>query len=103
MGNVAAQGTQTLVGLWNSATLRLTFHTLPPSPLKDGSGGPPMAWVPLLIPTSAAAMAFDFTVAGDPMDNVIGCGLGTNNLFSLEAKYVPTNGLSASRLMDVSS
>ncbi len=102
-GSVAAQGAQTLVGLWNSASLQLTFHTLPPSPLKDGSGGPPMAWVPLVIPTNVAAMAFDFTVAGDPVDDVIVCGLGTNNLFSLEAKYVPTNGVSASRLIDVTA
>lgn len=103
VGSVAAQGAQTLVGLWNSASLRLTFHTLPPSPLKDGSGGPPMAWVPLMIPTNAAAMAFDFTVAGDPVDDVIVCGLGTNNLFSLQAKFVPTNGVSASRLIDVTA
>ena len=48
-------------------------------------------------------MAFDFTVEGNPMDDVLVCGVGTNNLFSLEAKYIPTNTMSASRLIDVSA
>ena len=29
------------------------------------------------------------------------CGIGTNNLFTLEAKYIPTNTVSSSRLIDV--
>jgi hypothetical protein len=103
VGNVAAQGAQTLISLWNSATLRLTFHTTPPPRFKVGGGNVPMAWVPLQIPANAATMAFDFTVAGDPVGDVLVCGLGTNNLFSLEAKYVPTNGISASRLIDMSA
>ena len=55
------------------------------------------------IPANATAMAFDFTVEGHPMDDVLVCGVGTNNLFSLEAKYIPTNTMSASRLIDVSA
>jgi hypothetical protein len=62
-----------------------------------------MVWVPVLIPSSAVVAAFDFTVAGDPVDDVIVCGIGTNNLFSIQAKFVPTNGISASRLIDVSA
>jgi len=61
-----------------------------------------MVWVPVLIPSGAVVAAFDFTVAGDPVDDVIVCGIGTNNLFSIQAKFVPTNGISASRLIDVS-
>src|ERR1035437_2768029 len=48
-------------------------------------------------------MAFDFTGGGNPMDEGLVCGVGTNNLFSLEAKYIPTNTMSASRLIDVST
>jgi hypothetical protein len=110
----ALQGGQALVNLFDSAVLRLTFHTVPPSPpgpLKgphplDGGGNsnsPPMAWLPIAFPAGATAMAFDFTVAGDPVDDVLVCGIGTNNLFTLEAKYIPTNAISASRLIDVSA
>lgn len=76
-----------------------------PRPQDDGPGGSntePMVWVPVLIPSGAVVAAFDFTVAGDPVDDVIVCGIGTNNLFSIQAKFVPTNGISASRLIDVS-
>ena len=99
----------------DSAVLRLTFQTSPttspgpqfrglsPRPLDGNAGAAPMAWLPLAVASSAVAMAFDFTVAGDPVDDVVVCGIGTNNLFSLQAKFVPTNGVSASRLMDVSA
>ena len=115
-GNAALQGGQTLVNLYNSGVLRLTLHTRPasvqrplalrngPSPLDGGgtSNAPPMAWLPIQFPSNATAMAFDFTVEGNPVDDLLVCGIGTNNLFSLEAKYIPTNTISASRLIDVS-
>ena len=67
-----------------------------------GDGSPPMAWLPIQFPPNATALAFDFTVEGNPMDDALVCGVGTNNLFSLGAKYIPTNAISASRLIDVS-
>lgn len=119
VGDVAAQSGQAVVNFFDSAVLRLTLRTRPassPSPMAlrgdvrpagaDGGGdssSPPMAWLPVQIPSDAVAMAFDFTVSGDPVDDVLVCGIGTNNLFSLEAKYVPTNTVSASRLIDVSA
>jgi hypothetical protein len=70
----------------------------------DGdSASPPMAWLPIPFPANATAMAFDFTVEGNPVNDVLVCGIGTNNLFSLEAKYIPTNAISASPLLDVSA
>lgn len=118
-GNAALQGGQTLVNLCDSAVLRLQLRTTPPSsssPMalrgearsldtKDGGGSnsPPMAWLPIQFPASATAMAFDFAVQGDAVDDVLVCGIGETNLFSLEAKYVPTNTFSASRLIDVSA
>jgi hypothetical protein len=62
-----------------------------------------MAWLPLVFPANADAMAFDFSVDGDPVDDVLLCGIGTSNLFTLEAKYIPTNIISSSRLIDVSA
>ncbi len=120
VGNTALQGGQSLLNLYNSAVLRLRLHTTPPSPSSliaarrgpipqgaEGAGGssnsPPMAWLPIQFPANANAMAFDFTVEGDPLDDQLVCGIGTNNLFSLEAKYIPTNAMSASRLIDVSA
>ncbi len=61
-----------------------------------------MAWLTIQIATNATAMAFDFTVEGDPVDDAMVCGIGQTNLFSMEAKYVPTNTISSSRLLDVS-
>jgi hypothetical protein len=103
-GNAALQGGQSLVNLYNSAVLRLRFHTTPspPSPTRTPHQ-PPMAWLPIQFPRNATAMAFDFTVEGDPFDDVLVCGIGQSNLFSLEAKYIPTNTISASRLIDVSA
>jgi hypothetical protein len=91
-GNAASQGWQTVVNWAGSASLRLTLLTTPgsgrgpqlkgpqPRPQDDGPGGSntePMVWVPVLIPSSAVVAAFDFTVAGDPVDDVIVCGIGT--------------------------
>jgi len=108
VGNAALQGGQSLVNLYNSAVLRLRLHTRSPTPRLAKSNGavagsPPMAWLPIQFPANATAMAFDFTVEGDPADDVLVCGIGTNDLFSLEAKYIPTNAMSASRLIDVSA
>ena len=106
VGNLAAQGEQAVVSIYDSAVLRLTFQTGAPhaneGPHPLDSTPVPMAWVPVSIPPGLPVMAFDFTVQGDPSDDVIVCGIGTNNLFSLQAKFVPTNGVSASRLIDVS-
>jgi hypothetical protein len=105
------------VNLYNSGVLRLRLRTTSPGPQNlvglrggqvtaqgnSGSGSPPMAWLPIQFPANATAMAFDFMVEGDPVEDVLVCGIGTNNLFSLEAKYIPTNGVSTSRLIDVSA
>jgi hypothetical protein len=106
VGNVAAQGGQAVVDLYDSAVLHLTLRTGPshsngnPHPLDLSPA--PMAWVPVSIPPGLPVMAFDFTMQGNPGDDVLVCGIGETNLFSLEAKYVPTNMVSASRLIDVS-
>ncbi len=120
VSGVAAQGGQTVVNFFDSAVLQLTLTTTPKTtssaqvqsglvrPMGTPSGNnsantPPMIWLPIQIPANAAALAFDFTVNGDTVDDWLVCGIGTNNLFSLEAKYIPTNQISASRLIDVTA
>lgn len=117
VGNAALEGGQSLVNLYNSGVLRLRLLTTSPAPQNlialgagpvaaQGDGdfaSPPMAWLPIQFPAIAKAMAFDFIVEGNPVEDVLVCGIGTNNLFSLEAKYIPTNAMSASRLIDVTA
>jgi len=116
---IASQGGQAVVSYLDSSSsigVSLTTGVVLFSPLvknnsphplgapgdSNSSSMPPMVWLPILFPTNAAAMAFDFMAEGDPADDVLVCGVGTNNLFSLEAKYIPTNVFSTSRLIDVS-
>lgn len=115
---VAAQGGQVVVNIVDSSaslglflTSRLglsgsfvknNLHSLETPDGNDASSTSAMAWVPVQFPANVTGMAFDFTVSGDPIDDLLVCGVGTNNLFSLEAKYIPTNTLSASTLIDVS-
>ena len=116
----AGQGVQNaLINLYNTPVLGLNLgigslvfnsqlqaHTLSALAVNSSdasSTSPPMAWLPVQISSNAAAMAFDFVVSGNPSDDVMVCGIGTNQLFSLEAKYIPTNSVSASWLLDVSA
>ena len=117
--NAATQGGQAVVNVFQSAVLQLTLHTGPPTASQTGialahpnmpnpndanpTNTPAMAWVPVQIPANAAAMAFDFTVSGDPVQDSLVFGIGETNLFSLQAQYVPTNTVSASRLIDVTA
>ena len=89
-------------GIFLPSPLSLRNGTVAFNPA-SASAPQPMAWLPIAVPANATAMAFDFAVEGDPVDDALVCGIGTNNLFSLEAKYIPTNSMSASRLMDVSA
>ena len=115
--NIAGQDEQALVNLFNTPVLQLNLSTGPVpagqqvhgnalQTLDVGGGstnGPAMAWVPVQIPSNATSMAFDFIIAGDPVDDFLVFGIETNNLYSLEAKYIPTNSVSGSRLIDVSA
>ena len=122
--NATAQGGQTLVNDFNSpnslgvslttgpytAVQQLSPNMVRPmgSPVPaDGGGGasntPAMVWLPIQFPANARAMTFDNALSGDPVDDVLVSGIGTNYLFSISAKYIPTNQFSASRLIDVSA
>jgi hypothetical protein len=122
--NATAQGGQALVNDFNSPnSLGVSLTTGPymamhqlsqgvvrpmGNPVPDGNGTtasntPAMVWLPIQFPVHALAMTFDFSLSGDPVDDVLVSGIGTNYLFSITVKYIPTNQFSASRLIDVSS
>jgi hypothetical protein len=119
VSGVATQGGQALVNFSDSAMLQILLISAPAtvsSPdnanfprlpswepkANPGSNAPAMAWLPVAINSGSVAMAFDFTVSGDPVDDALVFGIGASNLFSLQAKYIPTNFLSSSRLIDIS-
>lgn len=116
----AAQGRQTVVNLFSAMSIsRISLTTGPFNAFQPANGAslqplfghalggetasntPAMVWLPLFIPKNAKAMAFDFILSGNPHSDALVCGIGTNNLFSLEAKYIPTNNISTSSLIDV--
>ncbi len=114
--NLAQQGGQTVANLFNSGVLQIQLTTLPFSLEPQNSmarlqtlnsanstSTAAMAWLPIQIPTNTLAMAFDFSVSGDTVEDLIVCGIDNTNLFSLSAKNVTTNTVSSSRLLDVSS
>jgi hypothetical protein len=118
VSSAAAQGQQSVINVINSSAslgLYLTSRLGAPNPFVNNllrakgipnssnlTNTPAMAWMSFTFPANAAGMAFDFTVSGNPMNDVLVCGIGTNILFSLEAKYIPTNTISSSSLLDVS-
>lgn len=89
--------------IFNSQLQAHTLSALNVNASESASNSPPMVWVPVQIPSGALVMAFDFAIIGNPFNDVMVCGVGTNNLFSLEAQYIPTNSVSASRLIDISA
>lgn len=119
VGSSAMQGLNKIVNYVDSSALQISLTSssggsvplarpkFPMSADVSGNGSnsnaSPMIWLPIQFPLNAAGMAFDFSIAGNPSDDWLVCGIGTNNLFSLQAKYIPTNTVSASRLIDVSA
>lgn len=117
--NAAANGVQSVYDVWKTSTVGLTLtagstklnpqiqaHTIATLTTTSGdsqSTNGPMAWVSVVIPTNAIAMAFDFSIAGDPSNDVLVCGIDTNSLFLLEAKNIPGNDVSTSRLLEISA
>lgn len=107
----AINGDQSVLDLLNrqSLSIRLITGILPGNLRRANASGEnentnsqPLIWLPIEVPSNAAVMAFDFSIEGDPVDDLLVCGIGDTNLFSLEAKFIPTNAISASRLIDVS-
>jgi hypothetical protein len=118
VNNIAEQDGQAVLNLLDSSLLHVTLTTTPPTsnsktgwpigphPLGLGdnlTNTSPMIWLPIQFPSSSTGMAFDFRVSGDTVDDSLVCGIGTNSLVSLQVKYIPTNVVSSSSLLDVSA
>lgn len=117
--NAVDSAEQSVLDVWKTSTVGLTLTTgrTKPNPQIQAhtiatltttssdsqSTNGPMAWVSVVIPTNAIALAFDFSIAGDPSNDVLVCGIDTNSLFLLEAKNIPDSYVSTSRLLDISA
>lgn len=113
---MAQQGLQSVVNIYSSGVLSLSLSTgvglfsqqvqnnaIDTMDVGASTNTAAMAWLPIEIPSDALAMVFDFTVLGDPMDDVIICGINDTNLFSLAASDVPTNTVLSSRFLNMSA
>ena len=64
---------------------------------------PPYAWVTINVPANAGLMAFDFTVAGNPVNDRIACAINGQSVFALAAKFAPEGEPMSTDMMDVST
>ncbi len=102
---------QRVIDLLNRPSLRISMQTglgglvgQQLRPADVGSGNTPAyIWLPVVVPTNAAAMAFDFTITGDGKQDSLVFGVNSSNLFALELKFVAEGETSTSRLIDVSA
>lgn len=98
--------------VWN-ATERVTFRVLlrtglaapSPSPRRAGQAEPmntpAYLWLPVVVPAEAEFLTFEFTRAGEPVEDALVVGFGDESLFSLKAQFMPTTERSTSPLLDV--
>lgn len=63
----------------------------------------PQAWFPVEVPANAGFLVFDFSVSGDPGDDVIVCSVNNNNVFALPARLVPGETIVSTDLLDITA
>jgi len=108
MGDDLAKGLASAADLAYMPALSLRFETE-----GGGSGGflhqPPMdqaaapyAWLPLKLPQSAEWMTFEFTVSGDPVDDVLAVHRDGALVFAQPLKHIKDGARAASPPIDVS-
>ena len=64
---------------------------------------PAYIWLPVVVPSSAAAMVFDFKITGDGKQDALVFGVNNSNLFTLDLQFVAEGETSTSRLIDVTA
>ncbi len=123
-GQVAASVNEKIGNLWDAAldkafainpdrlftgsiglpALKLTFTT-PPGSFRStrNVGAPPQAWLTVQVPENTGFMVFDFTVTGEPGQDVIACALNEQNLFTLPARFAPDDSPVSTDFLDVSA
>ncbi len=98
-------------GSIGSRSLKLLLSTVAPSAQFRSSYAlnssvaalPPQAWVPVHVPENAGFLTFDFTVTGDPVNDLIACAINEKNLFTLPARFSPDGSPVSTDFMDVSA
>lgn len=65
-------------------------------------GIPAFAWMTVDVPEDAYLMAFDFTVSGDPQQDLIVCAVDDQNVFTLPARFAPDGQIVSTDLIDIS-
>lgn len=78
---------------------RVVLHGDDGNPINE----PAYVWLPVAVPSDAAAMAFDFRVAGDPVEDFIAFGINETNRFAIQGKFLPEDELASSTLINVTS
>jgi pimeloyl-ACP methyl ester carboxylesterase len=63
-----------------------------PTALDAGAGTEsPCVWLPIVVPTNAVVLSFDFTFTGSPGSDVLSANIDGTNVFALEAEFIPQN------------
>lgn len=90
-------------------TFKLSFTTPWSSPSgksvrsQDVPSTSPQAWMPLRVPANAGFLAFDFTVTGDPTEDLVVCAINGQNLFTLPARFAPDDSPVSTDFLDISA
>src|SRR5690606_34933966 len=85
-------------------SLKLLFSTPAPSLRAPRNvPQPPQAWFPVQVPANAGFLVFDFTVTGDPADDLIVCAVNEQNVFTLPARFAPDNSPVSTDFLDISA
>ena len=103
------KGYQQTADLLNRQTLRLLLRTgssggagvMQPRVRTANSNAPAYVWLPIVVPADAVAMAFDFKLIGDGVDDALVFGVNGTNLFTLETRFLADGESSTSRMLDV--
>lgn len=102
------KGYQQTADLLNRPTLRVQLQTGPlaglvPQDVGASTNTPAYVWLPIVVPTGAVAMAFDFKLTGDGKDDSLVFGINGTNLFSLETRFLADGESSTSRMLDATA
>jgi pimeloyl-ACP methyl ester carboxylesterase len=93
--------------LLNRTLLKLRLTTKGPEGLRAAAAGgqnsEAFLWVPLSLPPTAIAVAFEYSISGDPREDAVVFGTGEKVLLQFDAKFVPSDQVSSTSLIDVSS
>lgn len=68
-----------------------------------GTTTPACAWIPLVVPTSAVSMSFDYKIQGDWRGDTLAAAFNGTNVLSLPGSQIETNVLFNSGAIDVSA